>query len=229
MRVPIVELTGPSGSGKSTVYRHLAAESDCQLAPIVRFLPGMVLKSRIYWLLAPLVLVLFRRLFLAIWQDRKREALGPMARILGNLSWVLARQSIAYGQARLTGKTVMVDEGFLQAGLGFSYQLGDSFTGHWKTYANSIPRSIWYAVFQCRSEVAALRSMARPSGPPHNMRNYLSSLDSDTEKALARTNQQYQRLLQQALRSAELTWLPVDGELPVADCADQLVHAVEPR
>ena len=75
-RVAILELTGPSGSGKSTVYRHLAADSEGYLAPIVRFLPGMVLKSRVYWLGAPLVLLLFRELFVAMYLDNKRDSLG---------------------------------------------------------------------------------------------------------------------------------------------------------
>ena len=229
MRVPILELTGPSGSGKSAVYRHLAAGQPGPLVPIVRFLPGLVLKSRIYWLLAPLMLALFRRLLLAIYREKKGKALGPIARILGNLSYVMARQTIAYCQARLTGKTVLVDEGFLQAGLGFSYQLGDCFTRHWRVYADSVPRSIWYAVFQVSPQVAAGRTMGRPSGAPHNMRDYLASLDCNMEQALARTNQKYQRLLQRATYGARLHWLPIDGDLPVADCADQLVQAVGPQ
>ena len=227
-RVPLLELAGPSGSGKSTTYRQLAASSGDQLAPIVRFLPGLVLKSRAYWLLSPVVLVLFRKLLLEVYRDREGRTLRPILHILGTLSWVQARQSIAHGQALLTRKTVLVDEGFLQAGLGFSYQLGDAFTRHWRTYAQSLPRGNWYAVFQCRPRVAAQRALGRPSGAPHNMRGYLASLDSNMENALTRTNKQYQRLLNRAMRDARLTWFPVDGELPVVDCAEQLLRAVCP-
>ena len=137
----VLELAGPSGAGKSAVYRYLSASTRERLTPIVRHIPGLIYHSRVYWLLAPLILLKFRALCLAIVRAQGPGAVRPTATMVDFLSWVTARYLVAVVQARIKRKIVMVDEGFVQAGLGLAARLGDPFSNDWDAYISALPKS----------------------------------------------------------------------------------------
>ena len=120
----------------------------------------------------------------------------------------------------------MIDEGFLQAGLGLSARLGPRFGACWDLYLDSLPRSTWYVLFHCPSELAAFRAMERPAGPPANLMPFIEAAGSGVKEALSGINEQYCNLLVTFQLARRLTWVSVDGELSTPDGAFQLNEAI---
>jgi len=156
-----VEIAGLPGVGKTT--------AGCELS--ARLSHSKVAKSGIYrrtlrslqlvWLFSPYSLLKFRRVFsrLGAVSSSGRRA------ILSLLNVFMAERCLATIEARIRGRALILDEGFVQRGLGIWLRAPESTREDvWLGYLDCIPKNLVCVILTANPSEARERAQTREAG-----------------------------------------------------------------
>jgi len=219
-RLVRLELAGLPGVGKTTVTRALATRASNR-ASFFGLQHYWLRKLRLIWLFAPYVRIRFRRVF-----ERLKNA-DPQVRrsILYLLSAFSAERTLASIEARITGRLLVLDEGFVQRGLGLWMRAPKAVRDDvWGDFLDCLPSPLTCVVLTLDSEEAQRRAHQRSQGLSPALVNAEPGMESD-ETLTQRYRGLEQLLHGEALRRrVECLFVPADTD-PEA-LADRILSAI---
>ena len=219
-RLVHLELAGLPGVGKTTVTRALAERAPHRTSWLSAH-HAWLRKLRLIWLFAPFVRLRFRRLF------GKLEDADPQVRrsILYLLSTFFAERSLALLEARLTGRLLVLDEGFVQRGLGLWMRAPRAVRDAvWQDFLALAPSQLACIVLELDPAEAQRRALERDQGVSPAMANEEPGMES--RESLAQRYEGLERLLQGEFPGQCVARLCVDADADPAQVADRIGVAV---
>lgn len=215
-----LELAGLPGVGKTTVTRALA-ERNSNRACFLGIHPYWLRKFRLIWLFAPLARIRFRRVFKRLGNTDPRVRRS----ILYLLSVFLAERTLASIEARITGRLLILDEGFVQRGLGLWMRAPRAVRDDlWLDFLECIPSSLTCVVLTLDSEEAQRRARQRSQGLSPVLVNQEPGMESD--ETLEQRYAGLERLLQGDPLNEHVRCLPVPADTDPEKLAGRILSAV---
>ena len=212
-----LELAGLPGVGKTTATRALAKRASNRASFFGRH-HYWLRKLRLIWFFAPFVRVRFRSVFARL------ENADPRVRrsILYMLSTFFAERTLASIEARLTGRLLVLDEGFVQRGLGLWMRAPRAVRDDvWRDFLECLPSPLTCIVLTLGPDEAQRRAHERDQGLSPALVNAEPGMES--RETLDQRYSGLEQLLQgEALRQRVLClFVPADAD--PEEVADRIV------
>lgn len=203
-----LELAGLPGVGKTTATRALAERASNRASFLGRH-HYWLRKLRLIWLFAPFVRVRFRSVFARL------ENADPQVRrsIVYLLSTFLAERSLASIEARLTGRLLVLDEGFVQRGLGLWMRAPEAVRDDvWRDFLECLPSPLTCIILTLEPDEAQRRARKRNQGLSPALVNAEPGMES--RETLDQRYSGLEQLLQgEALhRRVQCLFVPADAD-----------------
>ena len=159
----LVEMAGLPGVGKTTAARELLKELPQGRISFFATHKRKLRTLRLIWLFAPYARFRFRSVFAQL-----ADLEPPVRRsILYLLNVFLAELCLARLEARLRGRSLLLDEGFVQRGIGLCLRAPEAIrTELWQRYLECIPDGLVCLVLTIDPEHAFARAQSRREGVP---------------------------------------------------------------
>lgn len=159
----LVEMAGLPGVGKTTAARELLEELPHSRISFFATHKRKLRTLRLIWLFAPYALLRFRSVFAQL------GSLEPPVRrsILYLLNVFLAELCLATLEAKLRGRALILDEGFVQRGIGLCLRAPETIRSElWQSYLECIPDGLVCLVLAIDPDHAFARAQSRRQGVP---------------------------------------------------------------
>ena len=249
----IVELAGLPGSGKTAVASLLPTSLASTARSSVRRHVGRVRKFRIDKLFLPLTVIRFGKVFRRLhsrvdprtnlpyflWSGRLilRAAAGfrtgansyssPAESILTLLNELSVEHWLASIESSMFGKNVVLDEGYVQRGIGAWLRSPVNMRAElWDAYVSCIPRKTTCVVLDCEPSEALRRAETRPRGL-RAVTRWMPDGDANPSEL----NSQYREmahLLLGHLLMDRATVIRADAGRPIAEVVEDIAKTLEP-
>jgi len=242
----IVETAGLPGSGKTTTLGILASRVGQKSVLQTKSIRSFTRKSRLNRLLYPVTLYRFRKLFRILYKansDRGgfpwwclsllrkagfKPAKGEKAvcravEILTYLNEFAIEYFVVRLTGRLSGRPVVVDEGYLQRGIGVWLRAPESLRETLSAaFLSSVPASVRCMVFDCEPERALQHCLGRSRGA-RAVEKWIDTSGADAE-ALSGSYKRLARLLSEhVITKFDCEPLSADSE-PEQICSKLVEH-----
>lgn len=215
-----LELAGLPGVGKTTVTRALAKRASSR-ASFFGLHHYWLRKFRLIWLFAPYVRIRLRSVFARL------ENADPQVRrsILYLLSTFFAERTLASIEARLTGRLLVLDEGFVQRGLGLWLRAPQAVRDEiWKDFLECLPSPLTCIVLTLGPDEAQRRALQRNQGLSPALVNEEPGMES--RETLAQRYSGLEQLLQGETLRRRVRCLFVPADADPEELADRIAAAI---
>jgi len=170
-----IEMAGLPGAGKTTVGSMLASQLADSKHSFFGTHRHILRRLQVAWLLTPYTLVKFRRVFAHL----ARENWAGWHHILHFLNLLLIERCLAIIEARIRGRPLLVDEGFVQRGLGLWLRAPEPIREElWVSYLDCIPEKLTCVVLKLDRSKAIERAQSREAGLSTALRSTAQGDDS---------------------------------------------------
>ena len=249
----IVELAGLPGSGKTAVASLLAERFDSITQSLAHRHLGRVRRLGFDKLFLPVTVIRFGNVFhrihssgdssqnppYSLWVARllmrvtmasrsgAKAFHSPAESILVLLNEMSVEHTLARIEARIHGKNLILDEGYVQRGIGVWMRAPDEVrTELWETYVSCIPKGTTCAVLECEPSEALRRAESRSRGVCA-VTKWMPGANVDSS-ALGQRYRDLAGLLVGPSLSDRVTFMQADATEPVEEVADSISTALEP-